>query len=165
MKGVNAGDPATDVKYMAESTTDQQTPEGEVLLISAVLEPATQFDPKQMQLRFEAGGPYEDPDDKYMEMINEIARACTDVAGRMLGKDAMTSLLNEVGMTPGAQLTLFTLSFRASGGTGAACTFSVETGVNPAFVTASDRLVQRTADECKEVSLPIFTRRYPDCGL
>ncbi len=70
---------------MAESTTDQPTPEGEVLLISAVLEPAMQIDPKQMQLRFEAGGPFEDPDTEYMEMVNEIARACTDVAGRMLG--------------------------------------------------------------------------------
>ena len=161
---MNAGDPATDVNHMAESTTDQPTPEGEVLLISAVLEPAMQMDPKQMQLRFGAGGPYEDPRKEYMEMVNEIVRACTDVAGRMLGRDAMPSLLNEVGMTPGAQVTLFALSFRATGGTGANCTFSVETGINPAFMTASDRLVQRTADECKEASLPIFTRRYPDCG-
>jgi hypothetical protein len=68
-------------------------------------------------------------------------------------------------MTPGAQLTLFTLSFRATGGSGTACTYSVEIEINPAFLTASDRLVQRTADECKEASLPIFTRRYPDCGV
>lgn len=149
---------------MAESTTDQPTPEGEVLLISAVLEPAMQIDPKQMQLRFEAGGPFEEPEKEYMEMVNEIARSCSEVTGRMLGKDAMTALLNEVGMTPGAQVTLFALSFRATGGTGAVCTFSVETEINPAFMTASDRLVQRTADECKEASLPIFTRRYPDCG-
>jgi len=150
---------------MAESTTDQPTPEGEVLLISAILEPAMQIDPKQMQLRFEAGGPFEDPERKYMEMVNEIVSSCSDVAGRMLGKDAMTALLNEVGVTPGAQVTLFALSFRATGGTGPACTFSVETEINPAFMTASDRLVQRTADECKEASLPVFTRRYPDCGV
>jgi hypothetical protein len=48
---------------------------------------------------------------------------------------------------------------------GPACTFSAETGINPAFMAASDRLVQRTADECKEASLPIFTRRFPDCGV
>ncbi|MEN6341329.1 MAG: hypothetical protein ABFC89_02095 [Methanospirillum sp.] len=149
---------------MAESTTDQPMPEGEVLLISAVLEPATQFDPKQMQLRFEAGGPFEEPGNEYMEMVNEIARACSDVAGRMLGKDVMPALLNEVGMTPGAQITLFSISFQATGETGAACTFSAETAINPAFMTANDRLVQRTADDCKEASLPIFTRRYPDCG-
>ena len=162
---MSAGDPATDVKHMAESTTDQPTPEGEVLLISAVLEPAMQMDPKQMQLRFEAGGPFEEPKREYMEMVNEIARSCSEGAGRMLGKDAMTALLNEVGMTPGAQVTLFALSFRATGGKGSACTFSVETEINPAFMTASDRLVQRMADECKEASLPIFTRRYPDCGV
>ena len=150
---------------MAESTTDQPTPEGEVLLISAVLEPATQFDPKQMQLRFEAGGPFEAPRHEYMTMVNEIAQSCNEIAARMLGKDAMTALLNEVGMTPGAQVTLFTLSFRATGGTGSDCTFSVETAINPAFLVANDRLVQRTADECKEASLPIFTRRYPDCGV
>ncbi len=150
---------------MAESTTDQPTPEGEVLLISAVLEPATQFDPKQIQLRFEAGGPFEAPRKEYMEMVNEIAQSCNEVAGRMLGRDAMTALLNEVGMTPGAQVTLFTLSFRATGGTSSDCTFSVETAINPAFLLANDRLVQRTADECKETSLPIFTRRYPDCGV
>ncbi len=149
---------------MAESTTDQPTPEGEVLLISAVLEPTTQFDPKQMQLRFEAGGPFEEPKKEYMEMVNEIAGSCNEVAGRMLGRDAMTALLNEVGMTPGAQVTLFALSFRATGGTGPACTFSVETAINPAFLVANDRVVQRTADECKEASLPIFTRRYPNCG-
>lgn len=162
---MNAGDPASDVNDMAESKTDQPAPEGEVLLISAVLEPATALDPKRMQLRFEAGGPYEDPGKEYMDMVNEIARTCTDIAGRMLGRDAMAGLLNEVGMTPGAQATLFALSFRATGGTGAACTFSVETEINPAFMTASDRLVQRTADECKEASLPIFTRRFPDCGV
>jgi hypothetical protein len=61
---------------MAESTTDQPTPEGEVLLISAVLEPAAQFDPKRMQLRFEAGGPFEEPKQEYMEMVTEIAGAC-----------------------------------------------------------------------------------------
>ncbi len=151
---------------MAELTTDQPTPEGEILLISAVLEPATQFDPKQMQLRFEAGGPFEAPRQEYMVMVDEIAQSCTEIAGRMLGKDAMTALLNEVGMTPGAQVTLFALSFRATtGGTGPDCTFSVETAINPAFLLANDRLVQRTADECKEASLPIFTRRYPDCGV
>jgi hypothetical protein len=150
---------------MAESPTDQSTPDGEVLLISAVLEPTVQMDPKQMQLRFEAGGPYEDPDEQYMEMVNEIARACHDVAARMLGRDAMPALLNEVGMTPGVQLTLFAISYRATGGTGAACTFSAETEINPAFLTASDCLVQRTADDCKEATLPIFTRRFPDCGV
>ncbi len=150
---------------MADSTTDQPTPEGEVLLISAVLEPATQFDPKQMQLRFEAGGPYEAPGQEYMEMVNEIAQSCNEVAGRMLGGEAMTALLNEVGMIPGAQVTLFALSFRATGESGPDCTFSVETAINPAFLVANDRLVQRTADECKEASLPIFTRRHPDCGV
>lgn len=162
---MNAGDPATDVNDMAESTTDHPAPEGEVLLISAVLEPATQLDTKRMQLRFEAGGPYEDPGKEYMDMVNEIARTCTDVAGRMLGGSAMPSLVNEVGMSPGAQATLFSISFRATGGTGANCTFSAETAINPAFLLASDRLVQRTADECKEASLPVFTRRFPDCGV
>lgn len=150
---------------MAESTTDQPTPEGEVLLLSAVLEPAMQVDPKQMQLRFEAGGPFEDPSTEYMEMVDEIAQTCSEIAGRMLGRDVMPALLNEVGMTPGAQVTLFALLFRATGGTGPACTFSVETEINPAFMTASDRLVQRTVDECKEASLPVFTRRYPNCGV
>lgn len=134
-------------------------------MISAVLEPTMQIDAKQMQLRFEAGGPFPEPGNEYMQMVNEITQACADVTGRMLGRDAMPALLNEVGMTPGAQLTLFRLSFRATGGTGANCTFSAETEVNPAFLQARDRLVQRTADECKEASLPIFTRRYPDCGL
>jgi hypothetical protein len=159
------GPPRPDVKDMAESTTDQPTPEGEVLLISAVLEPTTQFDPKQMQLRFEAAGPFEEPRQEYMEMGNEIARSCNEVAGRMLGGNVMPGLVNEVGMTPGAQLTLFRLSFRSVGGTGPACTYSVEVEINPAFLTASDRLVQRTAEECKEAALPIFTRRYPDCGV
>jgi hypothetical protein len=150
---------------MAESTIDQPAPEGEVLLISAILEPATQFDPKQMQLRFEAGGPFDTPVADYMDMVNEIARTCTDVAGRLLTKEAVETLVNEVGMTPGAQVTLFAISFRATGGTGADCTFSAETAINPAFLIASDRLVERAADECKEASLPIFTRRYPDCDL
>jgi hypothetical protein len=162
---VDAGDPATDVIDMPESTTDPRTPEGQVLLISAVFEPRVQFDPKQMQLRFEAEVPFESPEKGYLEMVDEIAQACTDVAGRTLGRDTMTALLNEVGMTPGAQVTLFTLSFRATGGTGSDCTFSIETGVNPTFFAAHDRLIERTADECKEASLPVFTRRYPDCGL
>lgn len=164
MDGTQGGTPATDVNHMAESPTDQPTPEGEVLLISAVLEPALQMDPKQMQLRFEAGGPFEDPDTEYMEMVNEIVRACTDVTRKMLDNNAMQALLNEVGTIPGTQEALFTISFRATGGTAAVCTFSAETEVHRAFMTASDRLVQRTAEECKEASLPVFTRRYPDCG-
>ena len=149
---------------MAESTTDQPTPEGQVLLISAVLEPRVQFDPKKMQLRFEAEVPFENPKKEYIEMIDEIAQACTSVTGRMLGGDVMPALVHEVGMTPGAQVRLFELTFLATGGPGSDCTYSVETAIDPAFLVANDRLVQRTADECKEASLPIFTRRFPDCG-
>jgi hypothetical protein len=149
---------------MAETQTDQQPPEGEILLISAILEPAVQLDPKQMQLRFEAGGPFEAPGPDYLEMVNEIVRTCTDVARRMLAPDVVTSLVNEVGMAPGAQATLFALSLRVVDGKGSDCTFSIENELNPAFLSALDRLVVRVADECKEAILPIFTRRYPDCG-
>lgn len=161
---MNAGDPAADVNHMAESTTDQPMPEGEVLLISAVLEPTLKMDPKQVQLRFEAGGPFEDPEKEYMEMVNEIVRACTDVTRKMLDNNAMQALINEVGSIPGSQEALFTISYRATGGTAGVCTFSAETEVHRAFMTASNHLVQRTADECRDASLPVFTRRYPDCG-
>lgn len=149
---------------MADMTTDQPTPEGEVLLISAVLEPAAQqFDPKQMQLRFEAGGPYEAPGSEYMDMVNELAAVCQGVTQRMLDREAMIALINETGMMPGGQATLFSLSFQATGGTGRDCTFSIETGVHPDFAVARDRLIVRLAEECKEAALPVFTRRYPDC--
>jgi len=150
---------------MTERETEIKTTEGEVLVISAVLEPATQFDPRQVQLRIEAGGPFEQPSDEYMEMINEIARTCSEVVSRMLGQDTLQSLVNEVGITPGSQLRLFELSFRATIGEPKDCTFSVEKAVNPAFLVTRGSLVERTANECKEVSLPIFTRWYPDCAM
>ncbi len=148
---------------MADTTTDQPTPEGEVLLISAVLEPTTQFDPKQMQLRFEVGGPYEAPGKEYMDMVNELAATCQGVVERMLAPEAMAALINETGMMLGGQATLFSLSFMAIGGTGRDCTFSIETAVHPDFAVAQDRLIVRVVEECKEAALPVFTRRYPDC--
>ncbi|HOT94963.1 MAG TPA: hypothetical protein PK089_07240 [Methanoregulaceae archaeon] len=149
---------------MVDSTSPQPAPDGEVLQISAVLEPAVRSDVKQLQLRFEAGGPFETPGSGYLGMINEIAQACTRVARRMLGPEAMNALVNEAGMMPGAQVTLFSLSYMASGQPGEECTFSVETAVHPDLALAQDRLVIRVAEECKEATLPIFTRLYPDCS-
>lgn len=150
---------------MVESTPYQPAPQGEVLLISAILEPTVESDTKQMQLRFEAGGPFEDPGTDYLAMINEIAKTCYGVAGRMLGPEAMTALVNESGMIPGGQVTLFSLSFMATDGPGEECTFSIETAVHPDFTLAQDRLILRVVEECKEMTLPVFTRLYPDCSL
>ncbi len=149
---------------MVESIPYQSAPEGEVLLISAVLEPAVLSDPKQMQLRFEAGGPFEDPGNEYLEMVNEIAKTCYGVSGRMLGREAMIALVNETGMMPGGQVTLFSLSFLMTDGPEEECTFSIETAVHPDFALAQDRLIIRVVEECKEATLPVFTRLYPSCS-
>lgn len=149
---------------MVESTPYQPAPEGEVLLISAILEPTVHPDPKQMQLRFEAGGPFEDPGNAYLGMVNEITQTCYGVASRMMGPEVMTALVNETGMMPGGQVTLFSLSFLAIGDPGVGCTFSIETTVHPDFVRAMNRLIIRVVEECKETTLPVFTRLYPDCS-